>query len=110
MNDCRDISELLPEYISGRTSKEQDMDIIRHIASCPECRADLILWITAERSLKQTEEESPAEIARTMFDKIPARKTELERIIGSGSYTMAFDLIRYTFKTVKTTLRLASLI
>jgi len=110
VSDCQNISELIPEYISKTTTKKQNADIARHISLCLTCRADFALWLSVERSLKQAEKSAQAINFQTMFDKIPNVETELEKIIKSGSYNMAFEIIRYAFGAIKTTQRLASLL
>ena len=102
VSDCQNISDMIPEYISKTTTKKQNAEIARHISSCLTCRADFALWLSVDRSLKQTEKTVPAINLQAM--------TALEKIIESGSYNMAFDIIRYVFGTVKTTHRLASLL
>jgi len=110
VSDCQIISEMIPEYISKTTTKKQNADIARHMSSCLTCRADFALWLSVERSLEQAEKNAPSINFQAMFDKIPNDKTELERIIKSGSYNMAFEIIRYAFGAIQTTNRLASLL
>jgi len=110
MDNCEMISELLPEYVAGATGKAQNKEVARHIAACPACRADYALWVSLSRSLRRQDAEVPFVSLQTMLARLPAKETELERIIKTGSYTMAFDIIRYTFSTIKSTYRLAGLL
>ena len=114
MDNCKKISELLPEYIGKRTTREQNSEVACHVAVCLSCRADFVLWLSAEHSLEQQllqqeKTEAAAVDYGSLFAKLPERETELERIINSGSYTMIFDLIQYVFSLVQTTYRLAGL-
>jgi len=109
MSNCQVISEMIPEYINKNTTLKQNAEIARHMSSCLTCRADFALWLSV-RSLQQSAKSVPSLNLKAVFDKIPNNETELEKIIKTGSYNMAFDIIRYAFKTVKTAYRLASLI
>jgi len=110
MGSCEAIIEMLPEYISKNTTRKQNSDIARHISLCLSCRADFALWLSVERTMQQKEAKVPAINYQALFSKLPEKETELNKIINSGSYNMAFDLIRYAFDTVKTTYRLAGLV
>ena len=108
MSSCEEIIEILPEYINNNTTKKQNAEIAHHISLCVSCRADFALWLTVERTMRQTE--TSAIDYQALFAKLPDKETELSKIINSGSYNMAFDLIRHALSTVKTTYRLASLV
>ena len=110
MSDCQIISEMIPEYIGRSTTAKQNAEITRHISACLTCGADFALWLSVERSLKQAEKNAPSINFQAIFDKIPNDETELEKIIKSRSYSMAFDIIRYVFGTIKTANRLANLL
>ena len=110
MSNCQVISEMIPEYINKSTTPKQNAEVARHIASCLACRADFALWLSIERSLQKSANCALGLDLHAVFEKIPNKETDLDKIINSGSYTMAFDIIRYVFITVKATYRLASLI
>ena len=110
MSNCQAIMEMIPEYIIRSTTAKQNAEIIRHISSCMTCRADVALWLSVKHSLQKAEDNSPPINLQKAFIKIPDNETELERILKTGSYIMAFDFVRYVFRTVKSTYRLASLI
>ena len=109
MSSCQIISEMIPEYINKRTTKKQNADIACHIASCLTCRNDFALWLSIDRSLKRAGQGAPPVDMQAMLNKIPDERTELEKIVNSGSYNMAYKIIRYTFSTVSETYRLAGL-
>ena len=109
VSDCQTVSEMLPEYVNNTTTPKQNAAIAYHISECLTCRADLALWLSVERQLKQAENNAPSVDTQALFDKIPDDKSELERIVESGSCNMVMDIIRYVFGTVKSTYRLVSL-
>ena len=110
MCSCEKIIEILPEYINKNTTRKENSEIARHISLCFSCRADFALWLSVERSMRKMETKAPAIDYQALFSKLPEKETELNKIINSGSYNMAFDLIRYAFLAVKTTYRLAGLV
>ena len=110
MSDCQIIADLLPEYISKNTTREQNSEIAHHVSSCPNCRADFAFWLSVERSLQHSTKSIAAKDFQAMLNNLPDKETELEKILKTGSYKMAFDVIRYAFSTVTTTFRLASLL
>ena len=105
---CEKISELLPIYVANNTTKKQNDIVVRHAATCPSCRADLAFWFTVGRATQQST--APAMDFAEMLAKIPHRETELDRILHNVSHQTAFELVRYAFKAVGATYRLASLI
>lgn len=36
--DCDRVGDLIPEFLAGRVSEEDDREVRRHLASCAECR------------------------------------------------------------------------
>lgn len=110
VSNCQTVSEMIPEYINKNTTPIQNAEIACHISKCLTCRADLALWLSVGRSLEQAEKSAPSTNFEALFDKIPDGESELEKIIKYGSYGMAFDIVRYAFRTVKSTYRLARLL
>jgi hypothetical protein len=110
MNVCDNISSMIPEYINKSTSAEQNRAIARHMASCPACRADLALWLSVEKSLQFSTEPAISLDCRRIFDKLPEKETELEKILKAGLFNIAFGITRYIFSTISDTYRLAGLV
>ena len=105
MTNCEKVMQILPEYIGKSTTKHQNAEIALHISLCPECMSDLAFWLSVNRAAKTKELPNFA----VMFDKLPKKRTELQKILDSGSPGMAFDVVRYVFSIINETYRLASL-
>jgi len=89
MCECEYIADLLPEYISGGLERQQKNELVWHIKSCAQCRAEFALWIAVKHSLVPVaSNEYPA-----MFGKLPEKET-------------AFDTVRDVFTVVKKSLKL----
>ena len=104
--NCSTISELLPEYAANSTTTRQNGIIVRHVASCSSCRADLVFWFTVGRAVMQSP--IPAPDFSEVYAKIPFTETGLDRILRNISHKTPFDLVSYAFQTLRTTYRLAS--
>ena len=104
-SNCMDISELLPQYAANSTSQSQNNVIVRHVASCSSCRADLVLWFTVGRTATQSA--APNMDFAEMCVKIPRTETELDRTLRNISHQTPFALVHYAFRTIRTTYRLA---
>ena len=110
MDSCEAVIEMLPEYINKSTTRKQNSFIARHIALCLLCRAEFVLWYSVGHVITQKATQPSAINYQALFAKLPQKETELNKIVNSGSFNMAFDLIRYALSTIKTTYRLAGLV
>ena len=108
MESCNKIIDILPEYISKKTTKKQNAEIARHIALCTSCKSDLAFWFSVDHTMRQMETKKID--YQALFAKLPDKETKLDRIINSSSYNIAFDLIHYALSAIRTTYRLASLV
>ena len=105
MISCDKVAEVLPEYVGKSTSERQNAEIALHISLCPECLGELAFWFSVKQAAKSEELPNFAE----MFDNLPSKRTELQKILESGSPGMAFDVIRYVYSIINDTYKLASL-
>ena len=109
-DECITISELLPEYIAGRTTVQQNAEVSCHLLTCSDCRTDYVMWLKLARDVDYTVRQAPEVSYQTAYAKLPKMRTELDKILQSGSYTMGFDIMRYVFNTIKSTYGLISLL
>ena len=105
MINCEKVALILPEYVGKSTTKQQNAEIALHVSLCPECLGELAFWFSVKQATKA--EEMPDFAA--MYDKLPKKKTELQKILESNSPGMAFDVIRYVYGVINDTYKLASL-
>lgn len=59
---CEDISELLPELLSGALGRETEQEVLTHLARCGECRGDLAFWAQVSESVKAEAAHMPQEL------------------------------------------------
>lgn len=97
---------MLPDYISRRLAESENTTVIRHLASCRDCREETALLIAIKKSVSEIQEEVPEDIRASAFDKL-GQRTQIDEIISSGSVFMAFDILRYAFSEAGSAVRLA---
>lgn len=107
MDECKNISDMLVDYINGKLNHKEINEVITHIAVCADCRLEAALLIKISNSEQRRMTEVPKEIFNNAFKKI-CEENSLDKILESDSPFMAFDLLRYTFTTVKQTIQLAA--
>lgn len=108
MTDCEKISDKLTDYINRRLTREENSEIVIHLAACPGCRKEAAALFKI-RDLEQSElADVPGDIAHSAFDKLPPKESALNKILNSGSCYMAFDLIEYSLTAAAQTIQLAS--
>ena len=59
---CEQISELLPDYLQGRLSREQDQNVEAHLEQCADCSEEVVIW--TRLSLLPVDQPGPASRAR----------------------------------------------
>ena len=75
---CEEIRELLPAY---EPEQQPSLAIRRHLASCPDCRAEVEAYkelATGLRYLKHSTVEVPAELTRTL-EAIPSEARVVDK-------------------------------
>ena len=56
---CHDVEKLLPAYLEGLLSGEEENGIVKHVASCPRCSRSLSDLKRAEQLVRGLEEAEP---------------------------------------------------
>ena len=95
---CEQIGELLPDYLQGNLSPEQDNSVEDHLEGCPACSEEVAVW--KKLSLLPVEQPSPA--SRVRFEAmLHAYQTGLTDQAGAGfergkrsSFWSAFNWLR----------------
>ena len=67
MNDCEHYRALLPEYWSGAISVIQHKEVEKHLAGCPECRAESEYLQRVWTNLELIPAEAPSPALRARF-------------------------------------------
>ena len=73
---CEETLALLSEYIDGELPEEDELLILRHMRSCPRCRAvlrTLEKTIVLSRGWYGVEEEPPPEVVEHVYLEIRIR-------------------------------------
>lgn len=68
MRRCRDVVELLAEYLDGELDPSASVALERHLADCPPCTAFLRTYGGAVRAVRRLREDQlPAELRRRLL-------------------------------------------
>jgi anti-sigma factor RsiW len=59
---CEQISELLPDYLQGRLSREQVQNVEAHLEQCADCSEEVVIW--TKLSLLPVDQPGPESLAR----------------------------------------------
>jgi len=74
MNSHQYFTERLPLYAAGQLNKEERIQLDRHLETCPECQADLVLWqaVGSEIQASNSAVQAPAGLAEQVLGSIHA--------------------------------------
>lgn len=84
--NCETVSELLPELLSGSLGREQELELLSHLASCPDCRSELAFWAQVAEAEQDDAEPMPNGLFRGIRDELFGAKatTVLETLRLTG--------------------------
>ena len=92
MSRCREIQELVPWYIAGGLSSEEERAVAEHLSQCDTCRNDLVMTMRLRLDV------------RTIVDAAPGPSNRLRdhvsrRVLGRklaqldvGSFVLGFSM------------------
>lgn len=98
---CRDVREIADSYLSGELLVETNHEILQHLTSCPQCRADLAvrqdLRESVRRAFRNTADLNPRpEFAAELRDslrKAALAAPPLRTRFGHGWWALAATLV-----------------
>ena len=92
MNRCTEIQELVPWYIEGGLSREEERAVAEHLSGCDHCRDDLVATMQLRLTVRAIVEESPGPSSR-LRDRV-ARQVLGRRLarLDVGSFYLGFSL------------------
>jgi len=92
MSRCKEIQELIPWYIEGGLSREEERAVAEHLSGCDRCRNDLVMTMQLRLAVRAVVEEAPAPSSR-LRDRV-ARRVLGRRLarLDVGSFYLGFSL------------------
>ena len=79
------VIELLPAYALGSLNEEETVQVSEHLATCPECRAELLAYeaVAEQLALAAPEVAPPAELKQRIMDCIQTpQRDELQAYLA----------------------------
>lgn len=96
MNDCKEISELLVDYVNRNLTQEENIKVVLHLSQCKECLKEAAEIIEIRDMLGTQLKEVPDAVKKAAFDKVIANDSSISKILNSKSPFMALDLVEYS--------------
>ncbi len=92
MNECTRIQELIPWYIEGVLSEQEERDVAEHLYQCEQCRDDLVLTMRIRldvRGALSSEPSLPDRLRDRVTQKAFGRRLAQ---VDVGSFFLGFSL------------------
>ena len=70
-DECININDLIIEYTNNIISKKNNTILLNHLATCGECRKELVLVLALSQSIKNKSKDVPEIIMENAFSMIP---------------------------------------
>ena len=92
MNRCTEIQELIPWYIEGALSRDEERAVAAHLSECDRCRDDLVATMRLRLDVRAIVDAAPA-VSRRLRDRV-TRQAFGRRLaqLDVGSFYLGFSL------------------
>lgn len=111
MDNCENITFLLPEYINGSISLRETAEVMSHLSRCADCRKEMAFLLSLRKASALLDPDLPETAAVSAFAKIapvetvaPAAGKDLTvrqalRYIGDAMSATA-SVIRFSYQFI----------
>ncbi len=92
MNRCTEIQELIPWYIEGALSRDEERAVAAHLSECDRCRDDLVTTMRLRLDVRAIVDAAPA-VSSRLRDRV-TRQAFGRRLaqLDVGSFFLGFSL------------------
>ena len=92
MNRCTQIQELIPWYVEGTLSREEERAVAEHLSECDRCRDDLVRTVRLRLDVRAIVDQAPGLPGR-LRDRV-TRQAFGRRLaqLDIGSFFLGFSL------------------
>jgi predicted anti-sigma-YlaC factor YlaD len=96
--ECRHVRELADSFLTDELLVETNHELVRHLETCPGCRADLALRRTMREKLRQAFDRAPAlqprdDLAAALVERLRPRDTLTRRSLLQSWWAIAAGLL-----------------
>lgn len=92
MNRCTEIQELIPWYIEGALSRDEERAVAAHLSECDRCRDDLVATMRLRLDVRAIVDAAPT-VSSRLRDRV-TRRAFGRRLaqLDVGSFYLGFSL------------------
>jgi len=92
MNRCTEIQELIPWYIEGSLTKEEERAVAAHLSECDPCRDDLVATMRLRLDVRAIFNEAPGLSSRLRMRVTQQAFGRRLAQLDVGSFFLGFSL------------------
>jgi predicted anti-sigma-YlaC factor YlaD len=89
---CTEIQELIPWYVEGALSREEERDVAAHLSECDRCRDDLVTTMRLRLDVRAIVNEAPGLPGRLRDRVIQQASGRRLARLDVGSFFLGFSL------------------
>lgn len=101
MTDCRDIRDILIDYLNARLEQEDKYKVVLHLAGCKKCREEMAFLIKLKNNQEANLKEVPPTIKSSAFDLIPKVQSQHRSLLHLDPLYDSLKLVGLTVQFVK---------
>jgi hypothetical protein len=72
--NCEKTSDYLPQLLAGALGRDQEMEVLSHLAGCRQCREELAMWAQVADVMQSEAEAVPGRLTKQVRDELFGRK------------------------------------
>lgn len=105
MDNCENITDLLPEYINGSISLREIAEVMSHLSRCADCRKEMSFLLSLRKASAFLDPDLPETAFVSAFVKIAPVKTTAPAAEKDLTVRQALRYISGALSTTKNVIR-----
>lgn len=104
MTDCRDIQDILIDYLNRRLDQKDNYKVVAHLASCKKCREEMAFLIKLNNQTDNLKE-VPRTVISSAFNLIPEMQSQHKSLLHLDPLYDSLKLVSLTVRFAKNNLK-----
>lgn len=105
MDNCENITDLLPEYINGSISLRKTAEVMSHLSRCADCRKEMSFLLSLRKASAFLDPDLPETAVFSAFAKIVPAEIDAPAAENSLTVRQALRYISDALSTTKNVIR-----